>query len=570
MIAKPAPPLALSFSPLSIVKAIWNQKLLVAFCWVAISAGVVAYVHRMPPVYSADAVVQVESQRIPEKYVSATVNADLQDRVTLLRQQLLSYTRLWSIIERFNLYRNQRRKQTKEEVVDEMRKDITITFERGLGAGPSHPGSFRVTYRGNDPSTVARVTNMISNFFIEENLRAREVEAVGTSEFLENQLAEARKHLEEQERQVSAFKTEHNGELPEQENALLSSLGQFKVQLMGIQDRITREQQNKLMLQTALENAETSELTMDRLDNGRATAPVYATVPGATNATAGTSPLRESEQLKGQLTGLRARGYTDAYPGVRRLVDAIRRAEENEAAKAPVAAAPVTQAAAPDTRAAVEPRPQQNAAMITIRERIQSLKMQIAVSTNEVQNMEREQQRLIREITELEVRIRRLPLSEQQLASITRDYEITKANYRSLLDRRMSADVAAEMEHRQKAERFVMLELARTPEKPIKPQRSLLNAGGSIFGLMAGLALALMLELRKGVLMGEWELPPGVIVLGRIPKISVARESEPPAAVSKGRKSLWRRPLAVTAVVAALGILTILAYAFRGHWTTAF
>jgi hypothetical protein len=181
--------------------------------------------------------------------------------------------------------------------------------------------------------------------------------------------------------------------------------------------------------------------------------------------------------------------------------------------------------------------------------------------------MEHEQQRLIGEISDLETRIRKLPISEQQLASITRDYEITKANYRSLLDRRMSADVAAEMERRQKAERFVMLELARTPEKPIKPQRPLLYAGGSIFGLMAGLALALALELRKGVLMGEWEMPAGVVVLGRIPEIETPRPSKIPTQTASRRRSPWKRPLAVTAAFTVLGMLSWLAYAVRQHWT---
>jgi hypothetical protein len=153
------------------------------------------------------------------------------------------------------------------------------------------------------------------------------------------------------------------------------------------------------------------------------------------------------------------------------------------------------------------------------------------------------------------------------LASITRDYEITKANYRSLLDRRMSADVATEMERRQKAERFVPLELARTPEKPIKPKRPLLYAGGSIGGLVFGFVLALALELRKNVLLGEWELPPELAVLGRIPAIATQRQSKDPVQTVAKRRHMWKRPLAVTAAVTALGVLSWLVYAVRQHWT---
>jgi polysaccharide biosynthesis transport protein len=567
VIAKPPPPPpALAYSPLSVLKAIWNHKLLAVVCWAAITACVVVVVHRLPAIYSADAIVQVEQQRIPEKYVTATVNADLQDRVNVLRQQLLSYTRLWGIIEQFNLYRELRKKQTKEEVVEAFRKDIGITFERGLAVG--RPGSFKVSYKGPDPTTVARVANLISNFFIEENLRAREVEAVGTSEFLENQLAEAKKRLEEQERQLSEYKTQFNGELPEQENALLSSLGQFKVQLVGAQDRITREQQNKLMLQTALENAETSQITIDRLEIARADAAMYGAITG-TPVPAGTVPIRESERLRQQLANLRLH-YTEAHPDVKRTADALKRAEEREAQFDAVARsnAGKSQSGAANAAAVTSglaPRPQQNAASVGMHDRIQSLKMQIAVSDREIQTMQHEQERLIREIGSLEARIQKLPIREQQLASITRDYEVTKANYRSLLDRKMSADMAADMERRQKAERFIMLELARTPERPIQPKRELLSAGGSVLGLMLGLVLALMIDLRKGVLLGEWELPGNVVVLGRIPQMDSGRRSWLMGGPSA---NAWKRPVGVTATVCALGAVCWLLYTLHHRWPT--
>jgi hypothetical protein len=175
-----------------------------------------------------------------------------------------------------------------------------------------------------------------------------------------------------------------------------------------------------------------------------------------------------------------------------------------------------------------------------------------------MQTLQHEQERLVREMASLESRIQKLPIREQQLASITRDYEVTKTNYRSLLDRKMSADMAADMERRQKAERFIMLELARTPEKPVQPKRELLNAGGSIFGLVLGLGLALMLDVRKGVMLGEWELPAGVVVLGRIPEIAPGRQLK--ASTSGPAPSPWRRPARVAVTVCALGAFCWLLY----------
>ena len=66
------------------------------------------------------------------------------------------------------------------------------------------------------------VANRIANLFVDENLHARELQAEGTSEFIVNELDGAKKTLDQLEAAVSKYKLEHNGELPQQENALMS------------------------------------------------------------------------------------------------------------------------------------------------------------------------------------------------------------------------------------------------------------------------------------------------------------------------------------------------------------
>ena len=102
------------------------------------------------------------------------------------------------------------------------------------------------------------------------------------------------------------------------------------------------------------------------------------------------------------------------------------------------------------------------------------------------------------------------------MAALTRDYETSKANYRSLLDKKISAEMASEMEHSQQSERFTIADPARVPAAPVKPKRPLLFGVGSLAGLALGLILGLALELKKNVFLGEWELPPDLAVLGRI------------------------------------------------------
>ncbi|HNY40925.1 MAG TPA: GNVR domain-containing protein, partial [Bryobacteraceae bacterium] len=118
-------------------------------------------------------------------------------------------------------------------------------------------------------------------------------------------------------------------------------------------------------------------------------------------------------------------------------------------------------------------------------------------------------------------RLLKVPQNEQALSSITRDYNTSNTNYASLLTRKLDADTSTNMEKQQKSQKLVMLDQAKIPEKPIRPRRLLLMGGGSAFLLILSLLLAFVLELRRNVVLGEWELPPGTVVLGRVPVIRV-------------------------------------------------
>ena len=501
-----------NISPLSVAKAVWDHKYLCAALWVALTCGSVYVIYRLPAVYRAETAILVESQHIPERYVSATVTPDLQDRLNVLSEQVLSASRLNEMIEKYDLYKQDRKRLVREELLAKMRSDITIKPSR---AGVSGPGAFRISYQGPNPVIVAQVANQIGSFFIDENIRQRATEAQGTSEFLEHQMSEAKKRLEEQEGMLSQYKLAHSGEVPEQENALLSTIGQTKVQLVGVQDALNRAQQNKVMLESSLSNLQVSSAPVSQILN--------ATPSTESSEIAGVPlPQKESERLTAQLAALTIR-YGPQHPEVRRVKAELQRSLDAEALSASSGSRPehgeTPAAKAPRAPSAPLRQTPSGAAqsLAMNRERIDTLKAQIAAAAKEIEGLNNERRSIQINLTSLEAHIENLPLREQQLASVTRDYETTKAAYQSLLDKKLAADVAADMEKRQKAERFVPLEIARVPEKPIKPKRQLLAAGAGLFALALSMALAAALEFRKGAVLGEWELPASVTILGRIP-----------------------------------------------------
>src|SRR5579871_1348950 len=213
-----------AFSPRSVIRALWKWKVFVAILWAAGIAISMAVLFSLPKVYTADALIVVQSQKIPENFVAPTVQTNLEARLDELKQQVLSRERLWSLIQELNLYPELRKKRTQAEVLEVMRKDISIGLERGWSA--NRPGAFRVSYRAYSPKIAADVANRIGEFFSTENLREREQEANGTSQFLESQLDAAKSNLQEQEAKLREFKMTYNGELPEQEIGMLAANGQ--------------------------------------------------------------------------------------------------------------------------------------------------------------------------------------------------------------------------------------------------------------------------------------------------------------------------------------------------------
>src|SRR5262245_61314935 len=94
---------------LSIVRMIWKRKLQILFATTALSAAAVTVAWLWPATYRAETLILVDSQKIPEKFVSPTVNAELQDRLATISQRILSNTRLQKIIQSFRLYEKERK-----------------------------------------------------------------------------------------------------------------------------------------------------------------------------------------------------------------------------------------------------------------------------------------------------------------------------------------------------------------------------------------------------------------------------------------------------------------------------
>ena len=149
----------------------------------------------------------------------------------------------------FNLYPTLRARVTDDEMVERMRKDIQVE----LVQAPNRSGNlsaFKVAYMSNDPALAKKVTAQLTSLFINENLRTRQDLSKQTTQFLADQLEEARRGLAEQEAKVKEFKTQYLGQLPEQVQSNVQILAGLQTQLQQETDVLGRAKQQSVYLDT--------------------------------------------------------------------------------------------------------------------------------------------------------------------------------------------------------------------------------------------------------------------------------------------------------------------------------
>lgn len=472
-------------------------------------AGVTSVTISLPNMYTASASILVEGQQIPQEYVRTTVTMGLERRLQIISQEILSRTRIQQLVQQFNLYDNLREHGASEdEIVTAMRRDIGMQIKGRGGPGNDSTVVFEVSYTSLDPKQVMDVANTIASFYIEGNLKVREQQASGTLEFLRSELEKVETKLQEQEQQVVEYKKRYMGELPEQLAANLSTLAVLQRQMEILSDNLARARERQNLL--------TREAEVD--------------IPlGAV----GTSSIREPrltplESLKRQLAELKLR-FSDKHPDVLRLKQQIMVLEEG---------------AQKETERSQGSEELKSSPPVT---KLSAAQVERASLDGEIKTLMNNLSEVQKDISQYKQRVENAPKREQELVSITRDYNSTKGLYESLLKRLEEAKLADSLEQRQKAERFRLLEPATYPQQPAGPGRRRLLLLGVVLSIGAAAASVLLRELLDTSVHRVEDLRTltTVRILGAVPNIVTEAD----------RLSIFRR----RAVGSAAFVMTLLA-----------
>jgi polysaccharide chain length determinant protein (PEP-CTERM system associated) len=425
----------------------------------------VSYV--FPPKYTSQSEVLVSPPRIPDAVVQSVFTEDLTQHITTIGQRVLSPTLLRPMVEKLGLAKEG---QSVDDLISTIAGSMTIEPVPDIsdfGTSKPKPGrspvpGFYVNYTASTARRAQQMCNALTSMVIEEDLKMRQEQTNGTTDFLTRQVGEAKNHIDELDQRLAAFKNQHMGQLPGDEDNNLKILMGLNSQLDANTQSLNRATQDK---------AYTESLLAQQLA-------AWKTSQSASNPQ---TLQQQLSQLQAQLIDQQAR-YTADHPDViKTQADIVqvkkKLAEINDgSAKSGDAA---------DTKESGSDPPE-----------IRQLRLQVHQYEDLIGQATRDQKKLQQEIDVYQKRVASSPATEEQYKELARDYDNAQKVYQDDLTKQSTSRMASQVQQQQQGEQMALLNPATLPDLPSFPNRLFFAGGGLGAGLALGLSIALWLELR--------------------------------------------------------------------------
>lgn len=496
-----------SYDIASLTQILRRRKWLLLLPLVAGGVGAYVFARQLPDQFRSETTILVVPQQVPEIYVRPTVTTRIEDRLRTITQQTLSRTRLEQIVGEFDLYPEERKNLPMEDVVELMRDEVELEVTRS--------DSFRLAFVYRDPEIAMKVTNRLATLFVEENVKDREVLAESANKFLEAQLDDARTRLLEQEKRIENYRLQHSGELPSQLQTNLQIIQSTQQQIQALLEAVSRDRDRHSAVERAI-----ADLSI----GGPRTDPTPSTSPA--DPAPERSATLQHEAAVARLAELETR-LTPAHPDVIRMRRQVAALAEKAAAEQ----------AAESTRVAGDTPPPRTTAPVSAAERarlsqLATLRAERDALSRQIAQRLKEEEELRSVLSGYQARVERVPTREAEMISLTRDYDTVQSSYRALLAKKEDSQIAANLERQQSGEQFRVIDPARVPEAPFSPKRPLIQVLGLVVGLVLGLGITALLEIKDRTLRTGAE----VLQVLNLPILAVVPVVEPQPA---GR--WWRR-----------------------------
>lgn len=449
----------------------------------------------LPKKYTSSTLVLVEQPTVPKDLIRPVITDDLSQRMASMKAQILSRSRLEMIITKFNLYPEQRATTHMEDLVEKLKSAVTVDLIQPMaGAADHEPPGFNVGVTFDNPQLAQQICQEITSAFMEQNATLRITNSNKVSQFLTQQLDEAKGKLDEQDKKLAQFKAEHLVSMPEQEQTNLALLGGMNSQLDATTQALSRAQEDKSLNETLLAQQEASW---------------KAAQVGSQNPE---TQDQELAVLQEQLAALLAK-YTPEHPDVIKLKAQI------EDLKKRMVDGPGPKIAQSNAQASLREPPS-----------LQQLRTKIKQDNFNIADLTKRQSQIQDQVRAVQSRLQASPVVEQQLKELTRNYQTASDIYNDLLKKRESSVMATDLEHQQEGETFRVVDSPSLPSSPSFPKKSVFLGGGVGAGLALSLGILYLLALSDKALYSERDVEVclKLPVLAAVPSFDVGGHAHRP------------------------------------------
>ena len=450
-----------------------------------------AVVYLMPDVYSANARFYVDTESMVRRVVKdLTVSADMMSEINVLTRVMLSRPQLEKTARLADMDLDVSTPQQHEAMIERLAQSIHITREGAESV-------FRISYEDSDRNRAETVVKTVLDTFVEDALGERRTDSGAATEFLDTQIGEYERRLDEADERLAEFKRQNIGLMP-------GETGDYYTRLQkGMADIEETRAALKLAEETRSEYARQLE----------GEEPVFGVLSGRAATNEGARPVGSNDALiaryEAEMQTLLLK-YTPGHPDVRALQETIDRLRSQQT----TSSAPTLTAPAPTPRhAPVLPGDTLDVNLVYQRMRMGLSEAEVSIATLSSKLATQEA-----DVKELQARVDTIPEIERQLSALNRDYDVTRTQYENLLKRREQLYITGEVEQSGDQLQFRPIEPPRALLKPVGPNRPLLLSGATVFAIGLALAFGFLLHQLNPVFNNRRDLrdATGLPVLGAI------------------------------------------------------
>jgi protein tyrosine kinase modulator len=425
------------------------QAMLIA--WVIAVAGWL-FVYSLPDFYSSNASINIDTSSVMRPLLSGlAVETNPQQEINVVGRMLLNRENLLSVIQDTGLDANISSAREREQLLQELAENIHLSNVGGLS---DNSRIYEISYTSDNAETAFKVVFNFLNHLIENTIKSGHMDTAMAEEFLDDQIREYEKRLEQDEQRLAEFKKKNAGLMPGEKGGYYQRVQsqQESIDQTTSALRLARQRYNDLRQQLSGESP--------MFNNGQ-------------NSSATAVKMRAyQEKLDELLTQ-----FTEDHPDVKAM-----RAKIADLRDGKNKDDPDLSNAGDETAVTLNPVYQDLKA--------QESRARVEVSTLQVQLTEQNQK-----LQELQQSVDVIPQVEADLAKLNRDYEVTKDRYNALVTRRESARLAQKVETNNSQVIFKIVDNPVVPLLPSGPNRPLLLTGVLVLALLAGTCWSILMFL---------------------------------------------------------------------------